>query len=71
MADKEPQRTVVQAQEEEKSLTDHLNKTLLESFMKRINLEESDVPKFENKGEEDDQWRDGSAELGNQQNGTL
>ena len=33
--------------EEEKSLTDHLNKSLLQSFLKRINMPDSGVPLFE------------------------
>ena len=72
MGDKEnTQQTAVETKdpEEEKSLTDHLNKTLLESFLKRINSGESAVPQFESRGELDEQWRDD--ELANKQNGTL
>jgi hypothetical protein len=70
MTDKEITAVETENREEEKSLTDQLNKTLLDSFLKRINSGDADVPQFERSDEIDEQWPE-EDELVNMQNGSL
>lgn len=80
MADgrEEVEHMIVDGQEEEKSLTEKLNKTLLESFLKRINSDESNLPQFEcntDQLQDDKQWDCNEEQENNvqenKQNGTL